>query len=92
VVFARNEPSQSSHKYVLLRFGGENHLKAAIALLVNKQSATFLLRKKSGFSPPNPHTPWLVAFQQEVERQKIFSPRTTQSIEKLQINILSILF
>ena len=42
--------------------GEENHLKAAIALLVNKQSATFLLRKKSGFSPPNPNTPWLVAF------------------------------
>ena len=43
----------------LLRFGGENHLKTAIALLVNKQSATFPLREKSGFSPPNPHTPWL---------------------------------
>ena len=54
MVFARNEPSQSSHKYVLLRFGGENHLKAAIALLVNKQSATFPLREKSGFSPPPP--------------------------------------
>ena len=29
--------------------GEEDHLKAAIALLVNKQS----------FSPPNPYTPWL---------------------------------
>ena len=38
----------------LLRLGGENHLKAAIALLVNKQSATFSLREKSGFSPPPP--------------------------------------
>ena len=38
---------------------GRNHLKTAIALLVNKQSATFPLREKSGFSPPNPHTPWL---------------------------------
>ena len=34
--------------------GGRNHLKTAIALLVNKQSATFLLRKKSGFSSPPP--------------------------------------
>ena len=33
---------------------GRNHLKAAIALLVNKQSATFLLCKKSGFSSPPP--------------------------------------
>ena len=41
--------------------GEENHLKAAIALLVNKQSATFPLREKSGSSPPNPHTPWLAA-------------------------------
>ena len=53
IVFAGEKPSQSSHKFVLLRFGGENHLKAAIALLVNKQS----------FSPPNPLTPWLGALQ-----------------------------
>ena len=47
----------------LLRFGGENHLKTAIALLVNKQSATFLLRKKSGFSSPPPPLPWLGGFK-----------------------------
>ena len=34
--------------------GEEDHLKAAIALLVNKQSATFSLREKSGFSSPPP--------------------------------------
>ena len=39
--------------------GEEDHLKAAIALLVNKRSATFPLREKSGFSPPPPPLPWL---------------------------------
>ena len=34
--------------------GEEDHLKTAIALLVNKQSATFSLREKSGFSSPPP--------------------------------------
>ena len=54
LALAGEKPSQNSHKYVLLRFGGEDHLKAAIALLVNKQSATFPLREKSGFSSPPP--------------------------------------
>ena len=55
----------------LLRFGGENHLKAAIALLVNKQSATFPLREKSGFSPPNPLTPWLGEHLQPWKKAKV---------------------
>jgi len=58
-------------KFVLCRFGGENHLKAAIALLVNKQSATFPLREKSGFSPPNPYTPWLGEHLQPRKKGKV---------------------
>ena len=58
-------------KFVLCRFGGENHLKAAIALLVNKQSATFPLREKSGFSPPNPYTPWLGEHLQPRKKEKV---------------------
>ena len=48
--------------------GEEDHLKAAIALLVNKQSATFSLREKSGFSPRLPNSPWLAATLDKLKR------------------------
>ena len=48
--FAGEKPSQSSHKFVLLRFASQSKYRLS-------------LRESSVFSPPNPYTPWLAQLQ-----------------------------
>ena len=70
--------------------GEEDHLKTAIALLVNKQSATFPLREKSGFSSPPPllslagaayKTVSAVRFIIKIGQQKILASANSHEIQ-----------